>query len=166
MIWQLSNRFDARAALVADRHYSRQKPGTNQFMPSGSTFVLYAVVGGAEVIWGTSWPYLEYTKHEWAGAWICSIFRNEGCGLSSEMVRQAIAATRLHYGGRPPRGMVTFVDPASVAHKRDPGRCFRKAGFRPVGFSKRRGHLALQLDPLDMPEPAPAKGQQSPIQFS
>lgn len=33
-----------------------------------------------------------------------------------------------------------------------PGRCYRKAGFRPCGMTK-GGLVALQLLPEDMPEP-------------
>lgn len=38
-----------------------------------------------------------------------------------------------------------------VRHKRDPGRCYRKAGFRHVGHTK-GGLLAWQLLEADMPE--------------
>jgi hypothetical protein len=80
--------------------------------------------------WATSWPFAEYVNHYWAGAWICSAFRNEGAGLSSELIRDAVAATRAFYGEPPALGMITFVNPAKVRRKRDPGRCFLKAGFR------------------------------------
>jgi hypothetical protein len=36
--WLLSHRFDVRALRLADRHYSRQKPGTNQFVAPGRSF--------------------------------------------------------------------------------------------------------------------------------
>lgn len=54
--------------------------------------------------------------------------------------------------------MVTFVDPAKTRRKRDPGRCYRKAGFRHVGCTE-GGLVALQLLPADMPEPVPARPQ-------
>ena len=50
--------------------------------------------------------------------------------------------------------MVTFVDPSQVRRKRNFGRCFRKAGFKPCGMTKSGLH-ALQLDPDSMPAPAP-----------
>ncbi len=40
--------------------------------------------------------------------------------------------------------MVTFIDPSKVRHKRDPGRCFRRAGFVRDGETK-GGLLALRL---------------------
>lgn len=143
MIWRLSHRFDPAAVILADRHYSRQKPGTPQFMPSGSALVLHASVNGQGAVWGTSWPQEEFTKHEWAGAWICSIFRNETLVRASSMIRDAVAATRYHYGEPPEKGMVTFVDATAVRDKSYPGHAFIIAGFRPVGKT--------QHDPLPIP---------------
>lgn len=79
-----------------------------------------------------------------------SCFRNESPHLSSELILEAIAATRSHWGDPPPLGMVTFVDQNKTRHKRDPGRCYRKAGFTHVGYTK-GGLVALQLLPAKMP---------------
>lgn len=100
-------------------------------------------------------PFAEYVKHEWAGAWMNSLFRNEGPVLSSDLIRSAVAATRMIWPEVPPLGMVTFVDPNKTRHKRDPGRCYRKAGFKVVGKTK-SGLIALQLLEPDMPDPAAA----------
>lgn len=148
MHWELSHRAHAPAVQLADRHYSRQKPGTPQFVPPGRCLVLLTRCRRA--VWVTSWPFAEYTKHAWAGAWVCSMFRNEGAGLSSELIREAVAATRAAWPA-PEGGMVTFVDSTKVRHKRDPGRCFLKAGFRVVGAT-RGGLVALQMLPGEMPE--------------
>lgn len=56
--------------------------------------------------------------------------------------------------------MITFVDPAAVRRKRDPGRCFRRAGFVPVGYTLKRYRLALQLLPGLFPEPQAPSGAQ------
>lgn len=160
MIWHRSHRFDPRAVALADRHYSRQKPGTPQFMPAGSAFVLYAAGELGEAVWGTSWP--AFSQHAWAGAWICSIFRNEGAGRASALIRDAVAATRAHYGVPPALGLVTFVDPRFVRPKADPGHCFIVAGFRPCGFTG-SGLLALRLAPERMPPAAPARLEPLPL---
>jgi hypothetical protein len=55
--------------------------------------------------------------------------------------------------------MVTFVDPTKVRHKRDFGRCYRKAGFQHVGYTQ-GGLVALQLLPADMPEAQAPNGAQ------
>ena len=151
MRWRLSNRADPTARVIADRHYNRQKIGTPQFVPPGRCLVLLSEVGGG-ALWVTSWPFAEYTKHAWAGAWVNSCFRNEGAGLSSELIREAIAVTRWRWPEVPELGMITFVDAGKVRKKRDPGRCYRKAGFKHVGFTK-GGLWAFQLTEEAMPEP-------------
>lgn len=157
MMWSISHRADPRARALADRHYSRQKIGAEQFVPPGRCVVLFAASPSGAAFWVTSWPFAEYVKHGWAGAWVCSAFRNEGAGLSSILVRAAVACTRGIYGDAPALGMVTFVDPDKIRRKRDPGRCFIKAGFKRVGMTK-GGLPALQMLPADMPPPAMPMG--------
>ena len=63
-----------------------------------------------------------------------SCFRNENpANLSSELIREAIAASRYLAGDPPALGLVTFINRAKVRKKRDFGRCYRKAGFRVCG---------------------------------
>lgn len=157
MRWLLSDRFDPPARRIADRHYNRQKVGSPQFVPPGRCVVLRTPE--ADAFWVTSWPFAEYVKHAWPGAWVCSAFRNESTHLSSELVTEAVAATLSVWPDPPALGMVTFVNAAKVRHKRDPGRCFLRAGFLRVGETK-GGLVALQLLPEDMPEAEPALGTQ------
>lgn len=146
--WHRSFRADQRARRLADRHYNRQKPGTPQFVPPGRCLVL--LTGEEDAFWVTSWPFAEYVRHDWAGAWICSAFRNESEHLSSDLIRDAVAATRAHYGEPPAEGFVTFVDASKVRAKRDPGYCYIAAGWKHVGHTK-GGLLAFQQLPEDMP---------------
>ena len=64
--------------------------------------------------------------------------------------------------------MITFVDTTKTRKKRDPGRCFLRAGFKACGMTK-GGLVALQLLPEDMPKPArassSARGQASLFEF-
>lgn len=133
-------------------------------MPPGSCMVLYAETGGGSAVWGTSAPFAEYVKHEWAGAWMCSIFRNEGAGVASEMIRDAVAASLAFYGAPPAHGMVTFirrdaVRPTIVRGEPVYGWTYRKAGFREVGETK-GGLLALQMRPEEMPAAEAPRGLQ------
>jgi hypothetical protein len=93
---------------------------------------------------------------------MCSMFRNEGAGLSSELIREAISATRFVWGEPPAGGMLTFVDAKKVRHKRDVGRCFLRAGFVNDGNTS-RGLVALVIRPEDMPEAIPFEGSQSTL---
>jgi len=166
MIWRISHRADPPSVRLADLHYSRQKPGTPQCMPPGRALVLHSTVNGQEAVWGTSWPQAEFTSHEWAGAWMCSIFRNQTSVKASAMIRDAVAATRFYFGEPPALGMVTFVNASAVRDKVDPGHAFIIAGFRPVGKTKRREYIALQLLPARMPLPFPASGMSHQFEFA
>jgi hypothetical protein len=159
MIWHISHRADPRCCALADRHYSRQKVGSPQFVPPGRCLVLYAKTATGEAVWVTSWPFAEYVKHAWAGAWVCSIFRNEGAGLSSELIAQAVAASLAVYGAPPALGIITFVLPSAVRSV-NPGYCYKRAGWRLAGAAK-DGKPCLQLLPHEMPAAAAPWGFQS-----
>jgi hypothetical protein len=108
MLWYRVRRVDSRARALADRHYSRQTIGAREFTPPARTLVF--ITANADAVWATSWPRSEYVKRElFPSAWVCSIFRNESPSLSSELIRQAVAATRAIYPV-PSDGMVTMVD--------------------------------------------------------
>lgn len=168
MIWELAHRCDKFARDIADRHYNRQSVGADNFVPPGRCLVMKAETVTGIAFWVTSWPFAEYVKHEWRGAWICSAFRNEGAGKASEMIREAVAATRAHYGEPPELGMITFVDRGKVrpyisaGGKEIFGQSFRQAGFRECGETK-GGLLALQMKPTDMPDSEPCKWSQPDI---
>lgn len=173
MRWLKVDACNPVARAIADGHYSRQNPGSPRFMPPGRCLVLLSDDGRA--VFGTSWPYAEYVKHQWPGAWVCSIFRNQSDYLSSGLILEAVAATRWyrHHDPmwsrepEPAMGMVTFVDPSKVppklAWRRKDGEkkaklvevwggCYLEAGFKRVENTK-GGLLTFQLLPADMPPP-------------
>lgn len=164
MLWHLSGRADPRARVLADRHYSRKTPGASHITPPGRCVVF--LTRDADAVWATSWPFAEFVKHEWAGAWICSVFRNESPHLASVLNRQAVAATRFVYGDPPlipsaigPVGFVSFIDrakvrPARVRGKDVWGLSYMKAGWEVIGETK-AGLLALGLRPERMPPARP-----------
>lgn len=148
MIWFRSHRFDKRALPLADRHYNRRKVGSPQFCPPGRCAVFLTEDAGA--LWVTSWPYAEYVKHRWPGAWVNSLFRRESGPIASELIRQAVAATRAVFGDPPPLGLVSFIDKDKTKRKRDPGRCYIRAGFEYDGETK-GGLIAVRMRPENMP---------------
>lgn len=164
-MWELSYRADPFACDIADRHYSRQSIGSDQFVPPGRCFVLKRLTkSGGKAAWATSWPFAEYVKHDWAGAWMNTFFRNEGAAPSHKLILAAIAATRAHWPDIPALGMVTFVDPKKVRPTiRDGvemfGACYERAGFHHVGYTK-GGLWAWQMMPEEMPEPKAALNRQ------
>jgi hypothetical protein len=166
-VWEVSNRADPDVVPIADRHYNRQKVGSPQFVPPGRCLVLKrgtkeqlrnADTGGA--FWVTSWPYAEYTKHAWAGAWVCSAFRSEAAGVASDLIRSAVKRTVEKWPDIPSLGMVSFIDPSKVRPRKVRGRCtwghaWFEAGFLHVGYTK-GGLWAMQMLPDTIRECASA----------
>jgi hypothetical protein len=161
MPWRISDRGDPVARKIADRHYNRQSPGSATFVPPGRCLVL--LTEAEDAFWVTSWPFAEYTKHAWAGAWICSAFRNEGKTLSSLLIRAAVSATRAAWGEAPPLGMVSFIDRAKVKSKKTPGYCYVCAGFTLLDERTKGGLRVVQMLPEAMPPPLAANGAQATL---
>lgn len=123
--WQVRTRLDEAANALADRHYSRRRPGSGQVGPPGRKLVL--VTPCERAVWLTHWPYPELSM-DGLDAWRCSIFRNEGAGLSSELIRQAMELTETLWLARPTDGWITWIDTRKIASA-NPGYCFKQAGW-------------------------------------
>jgi hypothetical protein len=138
------------------------KPGTPQFVGNATSLVLLAPHNrDATALWVSKWQ--RYVRTEWwLNAWVCSLFRNEGADLSSELINEAVAATLAVWRGPPDRGFVTFVDAIKTRPKRHPGMCFRKAGWEEVGRTK-AGLVVLELRPIRFPEPVEPHEYQRPL---
>jgi hypothetical protein len=168
MHWMKSYRADPALVSLADRHYNRQKPGAPQFVPPGRCVVLHTP--NRDALWVTSWPKAEYVQHEWKGAWVCSLFRNEGRRLASELITDAVSATRWAFdlpvpeirSAIGPVGIVSFIDRAKVRPTKVHGDevwgwTWLKAGWEHIGETK-GGLLAVGLRTERVPEPEPYLG--------
>lgn len=155
MVWEKTNRFDKKACRIADRHYSRQKIGSNQFVSAGSPIVL--ISENANAVWVTLEQ--KFQDHDWKGAWSNPFFRNESSELSSELIIQATAITRFYWGVNP-HGIITFIDTKKVRPKKDFGYCYLMAGWKKVGYTKINKHLVLKLFPEDFPQATPPSSRQ------
>lgn len=157
MRWARSWRADPLLVALADRHYTApRRPRRVQMTgPPGRLVCLTTQDGGAG--WISHWPKPELVL-DGRDAWRCSFFRNErrDLYLSSDLVTEAIAATLDVWGEPPAGGFVTFIDEKLTRRKRDPGRCYRRAGFVPAGHTKDRGLLVLWLPVESFPVSAPA----------
>jgi hypothetical protein len=173
-MWCESWRADPRGAKIADGHYNRQKVGAKQFVPPGRCVVLRTAA--ADALWVTAWPYAEYVKHAWPGAWINSTFRNteESDHTASALIREAVAATRWYFGNAPePHGLISFVDERKIRVIKvrgvpTPGFVYLKAGFRQLRHqdgtpmrTKEEGHLVFQMLGPEMPPPEMPIGAQA-----
>lgn len=124
--WQVRNCADPAANALADRHYSRRRPGSGQVGPPGRKLLL--VTPCERAVWLTHWPYAELAL-DGLDAWRCSIFRNEGAGLSSDLIRLAMDLTANLWADRPAAGWVTWVDTTKTPGPHH-GYCFKQAGWR------------------------------------
>ena len=132
--WRLSHRFDPAALPLADRHYNRQKIGSPQFVPPGRCLVL--LTEDRSALWVTSWPFAEYVRHAWPGAWVNSLFRREDSPYrASDLITSAVAHTRATWPAVPDLGIVSFIDATKTKPKDVVGWCYRMAGWTHGGFT-------------------------------
>jgi hypothetical protein len=130
-----TTKFDSACAALADKHYSRQTHGSNQFMPPGRTLVLRDEAGS--VVFG--WLHQQKRDDGQAG-YNCTIFRNESERLSSEIILEAEEIVRELWG---PSRLFTYVDGKRV-RSGNPGYCFKQAGWSLCGKSQKRGKLLFE----------------------
>lgn len=127
--WQVRNRFDAAAAALADRHYSREKRSPQV---GGPGYVLVLVTPCERAVWISKRHSPDTTSArvlaDGLDAFRCGMFRNEGAGVSSVLIAAAVELTERRWGEPPPDGWTTYVDRSKVA-SRNPGYCFKLAGW-------------------------------------
>jgi hypothetical protein len=131
--WQVVGKFDPRSASLADRHYSRRKIGSPQFMPPGQTLILLTEDERAVFGWWRPHPASGLQSMNGLDGWTCTIFRNEGAGLSSTLILAAEAELLARHDCGPD-GLLTYVWDARVRSV-NPGACFKAAGWRRRGRS-------------------------------
>jgi len=97
------------------------------FVGPGEKMVLLTADGLAMFVWR---KFISMDKQDGVN---CAVFRNEGPLLSSDLIRQA---DELAWNRWPGHRLYTYVDPLRTRRKRDPGRCFLKAGWTYDGWTK------------------------------
>lgn len=136
--WIVARDGDERVRWVFDRHYSRRHYTDGRtpklFVGPGEKMVLITPGLDAIFVWrrfiDDAIPRQEGVN--WA------VFRNESPLLSSDLVRSAVKRARCRW---PSQRLYTYVDPKRVRRKRDPGRCFIRAGWTRCGVT--RGGLVI-----------------------
>lgn len=130
----VTNKFDAESAMLADRHYSRQTPGDRQFLPPGKTIPIRNAEGS--IIFGWNWQLPEKRADHEIG-YCCSIFRNETNRQSSDIILECEAIAEQRWGVN---RKFTYVNPSKIL-SRNPGYCFKMAGWKFMRISKGGLHL-------------------------
>jgi len=158
MRWTQSYCGEPAAVRFARRHYSSRGDPTRDLAGKvgGPGRQLVLIIGDPlRALWITTWQDAAVTDHAWKGAWNCSLFRSEGAGVASELIREAVAATRWRWPQVPGLGMITFIDrskvkPIRVRGVETWGYCYSKAGFvREV--DTKGGLMTVRLPPERMP---------------
>lgn len=121
-----------------DRHYSRYryKDGRNPklFVGPGTKQVLITENCAALFVWR---KFIDDSGQQGIN---CAIFRNEGGGLSSSLI---LDAEEIAWRKWPRERLYTYVN-AKKIRSTNPGACFKIAGWRECGITKRRKLVILE----------------------
>lgn len=148
--WREVSKCDRFAIAFAAPHYSICEPLAKELGPPGQKIVLFGEDGRA--LWGSHRPapWAKRThgvkRMDSFEGHSCFIFRNDSERLASELIREAVAITAIEWNLAP---FITYVAIDKVRRKRDPGRCFIKAGFRRVSRKEKTKHgpmLRFEMD--------------------
>jgi len=138
--WLSVKRTDERAFALYRRHYSAAKgarwrrPGNTNVTSAGETMVLLTQCERALFVW----LHTTIERHDKQRGVNCAVFRNEGAGLSSELIREADELAWQRWPQE--RRHFTYVDGGKTSRRRSrlatAGRCFEHAGWRTCGASQ------------------------------
>jgi len=141
---------DPIAAEIYNQHYSSERSrkrrlerGTMLILGPGQKLLLATPCRRALFAWRV---FIDDTGQRGVN---CAIFSNRGAGLSSNLICAADAIADQRWPGE---RHYTYVDPGKVSA--NPGYCFKMAGWRFVGRTKKRGLHILERPAVAMAEAA------------
>jgi hypothetical protein len=148
--WLPSHRADPVAAALYRRHYSAGKNRVavrhqQNIVGPGRPMVL--VTADCSAVF--AWLRTRTERLDRQQGVCCTLFRNEGSLLSSDLIREACDLAWQRWPGE---RLFTYVDPSAVRSS-NPGACFKHAGWRLVRtasgtpHTSRRGLLLLEHRP-------------------
>jgi hypothetical protein len=128
--WHEAKDGNAEARELFDRHYSRYryKDGRKPklFCGPGEKMVLLTEAADALFVWR------KFRSADGQQGINCAIFRNESRHLSSDMI---LDAEEIAWRRWPQARLFTYVKAEAIA-SRNPGYCFKRAGWRQCGITK------------------------------
>lgn len=142
---------DATACAMYERHYSSDRSRARRRARS----TLLILGPGFKLLLSTPCrrALFAWRKQKHVEGVECAVFRNEGAGLSSELIRAADAIADARWPGE---RHYTYVDPLKVANT-NAGRCFVRADWRYVrareGKAAPRKRTSRGLFILERPTP-------------
>ena len=148
-MWTLIKDADPRGLELFRRHYSYRKSrdqydmfnaarnrNMKHFIGPGEKLALLTPDNRALFVWR---KFISMDAQQGVN---CAVFRNEGAGLSSDLIR---SADEIAWGRWPGARLYTYVDARRV-RSRNPGYCFLMAGWRRCGVTK-SGLLIMEILP-------------------
>jgi len=112
------------------RHYSYRPYADGRaqklFVGPGEKLVLITPCARALFAWR------KYISDDGQDGVNCAVFRNEGAGLSSELI---LSAELIAWRRWPDERLFTYVAPRKISSA-NPGYCFKKAGWSRCGITK------------------------------
>lgn len=136
--WQLVRDGNPVVLDLFSRHYSKYqyKDGRkqNRIVGPGQRIVLITQDGRALFVWR---KFIDKSGQTGVN---CSVFRNESCFLSSELILQAEQFAKDRWPGE---RFYTYVNTEKI-RSRNPGYCFKVAGWKECGITKKRKLLILE----------------------
>lgn len=138
-VWVEVRDGDPDVRAVFDRHYSRTRYADGRrpalFVGPGEKMVLRTPEGDAVFVWR------KFISGDGQQGVNCAVFRNEGTMRSSDLIRAAVELARARWPGA---RLYTYVNPRRIKSS-NPGYCFKAAGWRKCGVTKRRKYDILEL---------------------
>ena len=146
-VWRRALDGDPEGLAIYGRHYSARtyRDGRRRklFVGPGEKLVLVSFDGLALFVWRS---FRDDSGEEGIN---CAVFRNEGAGRSSDLIREAAAIAWSRWPGE---RLYTYVDASKIAST-NPGYCFLAAGWSHVrwtpGGHGRRPLRVLEIFPSD-----------------
>ena len=128
-VWRRSLDGDPEGRALYGRHYSARSYADGRrrrlFVGPGEKLVLVSFDGSALFVWRR---FVDASGEEGIN---CAVFRNEGAGRSSDLIREADAIAWSRWPGE---RLYTYVD-ASKIRSTNPGYCFLVAGWSHVRWT-------------------------------
>ena len=132
---------DPRARALLNRHYSarRYKDGRRPLKIIGPGEYMLLMTQDSRAVF--SWRKSKVRRLDNQVGIYCSLFRNEGSSLSSDLIREADV---LAWKRWPDKRHFTYVDRRAVKSS-NAGYCYLAAGWRQAGWSG-KGLLLLEIE--------------------
>lgn len=131
--WTMVRDGDARALALFNRHYSRYryKDGRKPklFVGPGEKLVLLSKCGQALFVWR------KFVSDDGQQGVNCAVFRNESKKPNMRSSELILEAERIAWRRWPGERLYTYVNAKKIA-SRNPGYCFKVAGWTRCGITK------------------------------